>query len=183
MMRHMFMLSWQQYNMDYDVTVAGIWFGSNTVMGNTCTSTPGEDFDLWGLFPMESASEWNCAPWPDVGELLLNDLWPFLEMLQRELEPRFQLHNYIHTWHEGRCRQPSTHKDKPFSFKVKGADSEGGNVASSLLVLWRTSRAETQLLTQLLFKRPLGSLDSFVVLWLVEVKCSLSMYSLGACCP
>ena len=42
----MFMLSWQQYNMDYDVTVAGIWFGSNTVMGNTCTSTPGEDFDL-----------------------------------------------------------------------------------------------------------------------------------------
>ena len=43
----------------YVATEAGIWLGSSTVIGNTCTSTPGEDFDLLGLLllPIESASE------------------------------------------------------------------------------------------------------------------------------
>ena len=39
----------------------GSWdlVGSSTVIGNTCTSTPAEDFDLLGLLllPIESASE------------------------------------------------------------------------------------------------------------------------------
>ena len=65
--------------------VAGILFGSNTVIGNTCMSTPGEDFDLLGLLLllMESASEWNCAPCPSVGE---PDLRPFSETLQMNFD-------------------------------------------------------------------------------------------------
>ena len=59
------------------------------VIGNPCTSTPGEDFDLLGLLllpPIESANEWNCAPCPNVGEPPLNDLRPFSEILQSEEE-------------------------------------------------------------------------------------------------
>ena len=65
----------------YDATVAGIWFGSNIVMGNTCTATPREDFDLWGIFPTEPAREWNCVPWPVVGEPPTDDLRPFIGVL------------------------------------------------------------------------------------------------------
>ena len=46
---------------------------------------------------------------------------------------------------------------------------------------WLVGGTETKLLIQLFFQRPPGCLDSLVLLWVVEIETSLSMYCLGAC--